>query len=73
MGQGDIRQFYDHIPVKRCVEQLRAWGLPATACATVVRHQMLPLVDLCVGTSRVQIRVRSFARCWRPCRLRRKP
>lgn len=59
IGQGDIRQFHDHALVPRCVEQLRVWGLPAAACAAVVRHQMLPLVDLCVGTSRVQVRVRS--------------
>lgn len=58
-GQGDIRQFYDHVPVPRCVEELRAWGLPPPACAAVVRHQLLPLVELRVGPSHMHIRVRS--------------
>lgn len=52
VGQGDIKHFYDHVPVPKCVEQLRVHGLPATICAAVIRHQMLPAVDLRVGPFR---------------------
>lgn len=59
VAQADIRQFDDQVPVTGFVKELAEQGLPQELPAAVVRHQLLPAVELRVGLSTAVVRGRA--------------
>ena len=59
VAQQDIAQYYDSLSPVLLVEWLQKHGASETACACILRHQMLPRVRLQIGNVEIQIRDRS--------------
>lgn len=60
LGQGGIKQFYDHIPVSECCGRLLDMGSPASVAHTAYRHQMLPQMVMRTGLSCADVGVRKL-------------
>lgn len=55
LGQGNTKQFYDHILIGECCGRLLDMGLPATVAHAASRHQMLPKMSMRTGPSSADV------------------